>query len=430
MTYVEFFDKDMLYNVCSSLYCPPDRICFAGGNPEQMNAFAARYCAVMNERFGKRYKKDKNLFLCRLNPRDGVKRIVSRIKKEILDRWDDCVFDVTGGSEVYLIALGMIAAEKKAEGRTVQMQKFRFEKNSIRDIDQQQNELIGKVMAPGLTVEQLIRIYGGRVVYSGERENATHVWNWTEDFKRSVDSMWSVCRRDPELWNRQIAIAKEGMRLSPREVFIATGCTEPDRERRARAERYDAGFWTALRDEGLLEIPAYLHGAVLRFKDEQICRCLTEQGKVLELKICLSAMRAEKESGGRIYENVLCGVYIDWDGILQESARLDTSNEVDAVLMHGLIPVFVSCKNGAVDGDELYKLSTVVRRFGGAEGKKVLAASLVRDKEEETALMIRAKGMGVKVLDANDLSIASAGYDRGDREADEILNAAVAALWR
>ena len=43
----------------------------------------------------------------------------------------------------------------------------------------------------------------------------------------------------------------------------------------------------------------------------------------------------------------------------------ETKNEIDVMLMRGVVPVFVSCKNGAVKMDELYKLDTVAQRFGG-----------------------------------------------------------------
>ena len=45
------------------------------------------------------------------------------------------------------------------------------------------------------------------------------------------------------------------------------------------------------------------------------------------------------------------------------------------MLMRGVIPVFVSCKNGAVDSNELYKLNTVADRFGSIYAKKIIAAT-------------------------------------------------------
>ena len=45
------------------------------------------------------------------------------------------------------------------------------------------------------------------------------------------------------------------------------------------------------------------------------------------------------------------------------------------ILIHGTTPLFISCKNGAIGEDELYKLHTVAQRFGGPNAKKMLIAT-------------------------------------------------------
>jgi hypothetical protein len=43
--------------------------------------------------------------------------------------------------------------------------------------------------------------------------------------------------------------------------------------------------------------------------------------------------------------------------------------------MRGMTPLFISCKNGNVSEEELYKLNTVAERFGGPYAKKMLIAT-------------------------------------------------------
>ena len=50
-------------------------------------------------------------------------------------------------------------------------------------------------------------------------------------------------------------------------------------------------------------------------------------------------------------------------------ASVSAENEVDLILLHSTVPVFVSCKNRFVSSDELYKLDSVSRRFGGKYAK-------------------------------------------------------------
>ncbi|MBQ3004644.1 MAG: hypothetical protein IJD88_01815 [Clostridia bacterium] len=69
----------------------------------------------------------------------------------------------------------------------------------------------------------------------------------------------------------------------------------------------------------------------------------------------------------------MTGVVIDWDGKLHDENTekvLDTENEIDVLMMHGVIPVFVSCKSSSVDSNELYKLNTIAEKFGGPYAKK------------------------------------------------------------
>lgn len=75
-------------------------------------------------------------------------------------------------------------------------------------------------------------------------------------------------------------------------------------------------------------------------------------------------------------------------------------NEIDVILMKNLIPIFISCKNGQIEIDELYKLNTVAEPFGGKYAKKVLIASEI-DKMGKVGvyLKLRASEMGIRVIE-------------------------------
>jgi len=64
------------------------------------------------------------------------------------------------------------------------------------------------------------------------------------------------------------------------------------------------------------------------------------------------------------------------------------------------VPVFVSCKNGFVTQEELYKLNTIAHRFGGDHAKKVLVAtSLDFMGESGYYLRQRASDMNIRIVD-------------------------------
>ena len=102
------------------------------------------------------------------------------------------------------------------------------------------------------------------------------------------------------------------------------------------------------------------------------------------------------------------GVFLDWDTVADE--KIETYNEIDVIVMDGVEPAFVSCKNGAIPVDELYKLNAVAERFGGKYAKKVLVASGLGNLKSDSgnrAVFIdenirdRAGEMKIKIIDSN-----------------------------
>lgn len=71
------------------------------------------------------------------------------------------------------------------------------------------------------------------------------------------------------------------------------------------------------------------------------------------------------------------------------------------MLMKGVIPVFISCKNGYVDETELYKLNAVAERFGGPHAQKVLVSTYSGKSsiEGHKYFVQRAKDMKIQLLE-------------------------------
>ena len=68
--------------------------------------------------------------------------------------------------------------------------------------------------------------------------------------------------------------------------------------------------------------------------------------------------------------------------------------------MKGMVPVFISCKNGQVGDDELYKLDAVANRFGSRHVKKVLIATYLGKKAQSMEYFRqRAKDMNITLID-------------------------------
>ena len=138
-----------------------------------------------------------------------------------------------------------------------------------------------------------------------------------------------------------------------------------------------------------------------RYKDVQIKKCLEKAGTALEMEVMVTA-RELMQDGKPWYNDAMSGVAIDWDGRFHSmnDEDKDTENEIDVLLMKGVIPVYISCKNGQVEEVELYKLDTVARRFGGPVAKKALITSRLNMGESSLAhYRQRAKDMGIKLIE-------------------------------
>ena len=86
-------------------------------------------------------------------------------------------------------------------------------------------------------------------------------------------------------------------------------------------------------------------------------------------------------------------------GCTYEQDGYDTENEIDVMMIHGLVPIFVFCKNGYIDTDELYKLNAVANRFGGKYAKRVLIATALGNNDFSEYLRQRAKDMNIRLVE-------------------------------
>ena len=394
MTYVEFFDSTEVENVCACLVRPPERVILIGADARKLGPHAERYRQLMADR-GHQVE-----FICRGVNRNKLQDIVDELCR-IVETYEDCVFDLTGGEDLYLVAVGIVWDHYR--DLNLQMHRINVYTGSISDCDLDGNT-IAQGIVPALTVEENIRVYGGVVVRDEDKANRTYDWDMNEAFCDDIDAIWRVCRADTRLWNRQISVLKMMNACADDDPLTLTA-TQQRLIPLLQAEKalfiWDDKVLKPLLEKGLLTAYDDSDGVLsVSFKNEQVKRCLTTEGLALEMKMYLTALRC-RENGERVYDDAMNGVSIDWDGKLHfEGEARDTENEIDVMMMHGLIPVFVSCKNGFMKMEELYKLDAVADRFGNKYAKKVLIATgLEYAGGFGDDVRQRAKDMGIRVVE-------------------------------
>lgn len=396
MTVVEFLDCTPVKNIISGWTLSPDRIIYVGSADMRNQVERCRT-------FFERKKRCPEIItrMIRENKIDTVYEVLA----EIAEEEEECIFDLTGGDEVALVAMGMVYERYRFQ-KKIEMHRFEITSGRISDVDND-GELPKKENEPQITVEDTIILHGGTIsAYfeesaggSGKRGAIEN----TPEFSDDVQKLWAICRENPAAWNRAISDLKE---LESRpfcekrgfEVKISLIMSERDRWAEAKRRSVER-LLSMLAGAGLVHnYHAGKEYIQYCYKNASVRHCLDKAGNILELKVLTSARAAREKDGSPYYSDALSGVSIDWDG--KEDLPGGTVNEIDVVLMRGFVPIFISCKNGEVDDDELYKLNTVALRFGGDYARKVLVASEIRKSGSGMEyFMQRASDMGIVVID-------------------------------
>ena len=385
MTVIEFFDRESaVENIASALICKPEKVVFIGSNAKRMKRSVENYNSVLH---GRGIDVD---FSFRTVSRNNLGAVISAIE-DVISENGECRIDISGGDELFLVAVGVVLEKHKSK---VEIRRFNVNNNSVNDCNS--DGCILKQTLFNLGVDENIRVYGGRVIYTDEKANSTVRWNFNDEFVSDIKAMWNICRGNAGAWNAQAnSIAKlcnesydsSTLRLSVKSERIKDGIF------------VSKEIFQTLEKSGVVKNLEFGDRFSFEFKNRNVMKCITKAGLLLELIIAVTAKEL-KESGEYVYNDVGTGVYIDWDGDVSEDSRVDVENEMDVILMKGMVPVFISCKNGAVDSDELYKLSVVSERFGGKYVRKVLVATQLDEMGYKAEyIRARAKDMGIRVVE-------------------------------
>lgn len=394
MTCVELYDRAHIANVCAMLANPPDRVILVGEKYKTLEKYAARYREVLAER-----GNDVEIICASVN-KNNISAIIELLSS-FVEKYDDCHFDLTGGEDLLLCAAGIVYERYRQKGIHVNMHRFNIRSNRVVDCD-----LDGRTIAEGalpfLRVDENIAIWGGRVI--GE---STCSCCFSDDDRRDIFLLWDICRADVKAWNRQVNINAAAQRKKKdlsRELHTSAlmksmnSCLTYDE----RSHLVDTAVLEKLKENKLIKYYRCEGGLFeIGYKNTLVRRCLTKAGLVLELVVLLCADMALDSSGERVYFDSKSSILIDWDGDTDtRSGHLDAENEIDVMLMHGALPVFISCKNGDFDIEELYKLNSVSMRFGREYAKKIIISTALDSMGSKAKhIRERATDMDIRIID-------------------------------
>lgn len=395
MTLIECFDRSVIENILGCLHLRPQKLIFLG-DEQQMRQAAERYRAFLSSR-----GMDTKIQLRHVHM-DKMDNIVAALN-DIVQHEKKCVIDVTGGDERVLMAVGAVLSRLDSQQRqAVSVQQFDPQTGFAQDCDNDGKVIEGHPTK--LTVKELVSLHGGIIHPSSEQPSHDHT-------PRDLETLWELACTEPKVWNRRIAILSEfeSRADSRTQVFLPLNYIQHS------IKQFDEKYPILLELLQKFQRRGIIHGLLIRtnsvsytYADELRRCCTLKAGNILEIKTLLEA-RSLEENGTPYFDDCQMSVQIDWDGIVHPSvSRIpETRNEIDLILTRGLTPLFISCKNGDIGEDELYKLNTVASRFGGPLARKMLIATHLDRKNpfSDRAFIQRARDMGIYlVTDAAELS--------------------------
>lgn len=392
MTLIECFTESHIDNIAACLRLRPEKVIMLGDRQE-MEAPVKRYQTLVKQRGWA-----TEISMCDVDGKNFSQMcaaLTTLVREE-----PDCIIDLTGGEEPVIMAVGAVLATQAGQQKSLRVERFDQETGMVVDC------VNGGRTKPedtgSLTVEELIAIHGGVMLPGSYQPPQKHT-------VRELKGLWRMASESPKEWNRAITLLNEfeSRADSKTQVYLPLRYISgsiPNFEQKENTVRELLG---KLYRYGVIDDESNGFALEYTYRSELMRLCTEKAGNVLEVKTLLEA-RAVSPQGEPFFRDCRMSVSIDWDSVIHDPLERvpETRNEIDVVAIHGMTPLFISCKNGSIGEEELYKLSSVARRFGGPYAKKMLIATDLDQKSyaSNRAFIQRASDMGIYlVTDAGEL---------------------------
>lgn len=369
-TLIEYYDKDVLKNIMGVLTLRPDKVIFLYDR-EMKDPIAFRSLRTC-------FLRHMPNMILETHPVDisSMDKIYHKTL-DVLRANDSCLINLTGGSELMIIAGFRAGMETGAR-----LLHTDLAQNHISDL------LTDEVVAntTTLTLQDFVDARGACFIGESHQpplpERFDAIWNMARYLFHHLSEWKTTCSYLQTVAARYLP--HEVFMDSKEQIYVKNGRrVAPDRAILKEFQRL--GFLKNLVMDG-----ERVHFSYCSVQDRSYC---TGYGVWLELYVYIAAMRAG------VFDDVKLGTMIDWnayDGVVV------AGNEIDVILMQQSLPVFISCKLRSADTAALNELLIAKKRVGGWFSKGVIV-TFGKEKTECSGTYQRAKELGLELLDASDV---------------------------
>lgn len=375
-TIIEIYDDEQIYNVLAATEFKPKNVVYIGTRKLKNKKIKNNIISCLRS-----LGLDTKCFFYSTDML-SINSIVSELEN-IISIFGECAIDLTGGSEVALVAVGMLAKERK-------IPLFSYDRyaNLYRNIYECE-AADGIASAPAFNINSILALAGG-VMKSHGHVSVDKLDKETSD---DIFRTWTIYKKYHRTWSKTVSYLQQISKdLEGGELHIDASAIVYGGERISGA---DKNIMSELCESGLiLNYKNDGRRIIFDYKNRLLRSCLCDIGICLELYVYAAAI-----STG-VYDDVQISVVIDWDGDLD--ARINTVNEIDVMLTRGAVPVFISCKSGSVNTTTLNEIKTLAVQFGGVLARPVLV-TMSNVRIGDRYLAQRAADMGIDIIDRDDL---------------------------
>lgn len=377
-TIIELFDQDPMENLLSVVVFQPEHVSYICDKATMNNKKKQSVYRLLKSRG---LKTTVNFYVVDTS---DLQSIFSVFQKA-LDEHEDCVFDFTGGKHLVLLAAGIFCREKKIPGYYIDLQRGYFV--NVFGCE----KLKSSFSLPAFSVDEILMALGALSVGHGHFQ----LEEYEEDSDQDILNAWKIIQENQKEWADLVAYLQYVTKSSAeQENGLTVYAPAVLRVHENLLLKCNIQIMQELLKAGIVKNLYSENGNVcFQYKNALLKRCLTDYGVWLELYSFASARALN------FFHDVQTSVLVDWDGKRNDIAN--TVNEIDLILVKGIIPLFVSCKMGRPDALDLDEIRLLSEKFGGSLAKAVMITAV--DMSYNPKLYQRAKDMGIYVIDSNDV---------------------------
>ncbi len=303
---------------------------------------------------------------------------VEKKLREVLETHEDCVIDISGGTDAALFAAGAVS-------RDTAVITYSRGKNAFFEI---QNAPYARNLPCSVRLDAAacLMMAGGELL-QGREDNRE-----LRGRQEQIDRLFSVYRQHRRQWNDQIAYIQ---RISSVEELKAEGTLAGKANN--RQVRLDVDLLRDLAEQRLIE-ELKLDGerVSFRFPDETVRFWLRDMGSVLELQV----YRACLEAG--CFDDTILSAVVNWRS--DDPRGQAVTNEIDVMCVRGVTPLFISCKTCEIKTEALNELAILRDRFGGKASRAAIVTSASATRSRRVMLK-RAAELNIDVIEWEDVEL-------------------------